>query len=178
MITLNIISPELKKELKIKSIYKHLKHLYGWIIFCMAIYVLIFVAGKILLNVYLGKTTRETTLLTKNTQDYNERVKIINSELTDMDAIQKNTVYWSYFLEFIGQVTDKDLIINNITINKDAGTINFSGYASTRTNLLDFKASLENSGYFNEIDFPINNLLAQSNINFTINTTFKTYEFE
>jgi hypothetical protein len=177
MLTLNIISQELKREIKLKSVYQLIKIVFSILIIVISIYTIILLLGKLALQIHFVETIDETTLVTKSTENYSKKVRDINNQLNSIDNIQNETTTWSYLLEYFAQNVNDNIKFSQIKINKRDKTIYLSGFAKTRDNLLSLKKTLEDSNYFSNINFPIQNLLKKNNINFTISAQLITYEF-
>ncbi len=177
MLTLNIISRKLKREIKLKSIYQLIKIIFSILIIVISIYTIALLLGKLALQIHFVKTIDETSLVTKNTENYSKKIRNINNQLNSIDNIQNETTAWSYLLEYFAKNVSDNIKFSQIKMNKRDKTVYLSGLAKTRDNLLSLKKILEDSNYFSNINFPIQNLLEKNNINFTINAQLTTYEF-
>jgi len=178
MINLNIISQELKKEINTKTIYLSYKNLLAIIFITLVLYTSGYLICLLVLQIHFMETVKDTTLITRGSENYTAQVKQLNSAITSVENIQSEYINWSYLLEFLHQLSDQDINISNINVNKEKEVISLNGMAATRDSLLQLKKKLEESNYFTEINLPIKNLLEKENISFDINTSFKTYEFK
>ena len=178
MINLNIISQELKKEINTKRIYSSYKNLLAIIFIALVFYTSAYLGCLLILQIHFVETVKDTTLITRGSENYSAQVRQLNSAITNIESIQSEYTNWSYLLEFIHQLSGQNININNININKKNAEITLSGIAATRDGLLELKEKLEESNYFTEINLPIKNLLEKENINFNIDSSFRTYEFK
>lgn len=178
MITLNILPIELKKELKLKLIYKILKNLFLICIILICIYGIIITVIKIFLQIHFINTVEETTLITRSTQNYSKKVYDINIKLNEVENIQENSINWSYLIAFIANNLASDIKLNRLQLAKDGKNLVLSGFSSSRQSLLDLKNALESSSYFTEVNFPISNLLEKKDITFEISANINAYDFE
>ncbi len=178
MITLNIIPEKNKKDIALKRIYKSLKNLLFFIIILLLIYSILFLAAKYILQKHYINTIQETTLVTKSTENYSNKIAEINKQLNSIQEIQNQTVNYSYLLEYLMQNINKNINFSRIKIVKNDNKISFAGKSDTRESLLEFKEILENSDFFSDLNFPIKNLLEKNNINFEISVKLKSYEFD
>jgi len=91
--------------------------------------------------------------------------KKVNSSISAVKEFlagpQKVTVL---FENLLGIVTPF-ITIAGIEI-KNTGEVTLTGVAPTRSALLDFEKRLRDSGLFQEISFPISNIIREANINF------------
>ncbi|MCK5211677.1 hypothetical protein KAJ89_03175 [Candidatus Parcubacteria bacterium] len=178
MINLNIISQELKKEINTKTIYLSYKNLLAIIFITLTFYTSAYLGCLLILQIHFVETVKDTSLITRGSENYSAQVRQLNSALANIESIQSEYTNWSYLFEFLHQLSNKNININNINVNKKNAEISLSGIATTRDSLLQLKEKLEESNYFTKINLPIKNLLEKENINFEINSSFKTYEFK
>jgi len=175
---INIIPNKLKREIKTRNIYISIKKIGFILLISTSIYVTILLISKKVLETHLAETTRQSSLITKTTQDYVQKVKDINSQIDEIIEIQKNNIEWSYLLNYLTKQSAKNnIIFSKITIDKNTNEIKLNGKSGTRDELLNFKESLESIKEFQDIEFPIKNLLDKENINFEISLTITNYEF-
>ena len=177
MLQLNIISPELKREIKLTSIYQSLKNLYFFIGSMLLIYSVAFVASDIVLKNYYSGSLQKELVTSNSTENYSEKIKTINEQINYLESMQKEATNWSSLLLSLGEKANNNIKIAQISVNRQGDVIIISGEAKTRDSLLEFKSALENTGYLTEITLPIKSLLEKENINFTISAKFSKYEF-
>ena len=144
----------------------------------ITILAIIMLIAKLFLQVHLIKTVYDTTLITKSTENYGNKIRDSNNQLNYIEKIQQDAVVWSYLLEYIANNTNDDITFSQISLNKDQSLIRLNGLAKTREGLLLLKKIWENENYFTDINFPIKNILQKKNIKFQISVKLKSYEFE
>ena len=169
MLTLNLISEELKKEIKLRHLYLFIKKINLSLIIITIVIVIILLVAKTILQIKFNDIVDQTTLVTKNNQGYNNKIKNINSKIDFVEKIQNNFIPWSNLLKTIANITSKDIGLYYLKINFEEQTIKIKGKAGLRESLLDFKQKMEATAIFENIDFPIKNILEKENINFEIN---------
>lgn len=169
MLTLNLVSQSLKKEIKLKRVYGLTKKLYYLLTIIVIITSIFLMAAKIILQNEFNRIVNETTLVTKNNQSYTPKVKEINSKINNAFQVQNNYIDWSNLLAEISLIMPSDVTLSYVKAEKNNSNIVIRGVADSRDGLLQFKKSLEESKYFTAIEFPIKNILEKENINFTIN---------
>jgi hypothetical protein len=169
MLTLNLISEELKKEIKLRHLYLFIKKINLTLIIITIVIAIILLVAKTILQIKFNDIVDQTTLVTKNNQGYNNKVKDINSKIDFVEKIQNNFIPWSNLLKTIASITPKDIGLYYLKINFEEQTIKIKGKAGLRQSLIDFKQKMEATPIFESIDFPIKNILEKENINFEIN---------
>lgn len=169
MLTLNLISDELKKEIKLRHLYLLIKKINLTLIIITIAAAIVLLSAKTILQTQFNNIVNQTTLITKNSQGYNNKIKIINSKLDFVETIQNNFIPWSNLLKTVADITTGDIGLSYLKINLEEQTIKIKGRAGQRDSLLDFKQKMEASTIFREIDFPLKNILEKENINFEIN---------
>jgi len=169
MLTLNLISEELKKEIKLRHLYLFIKKINLTLIIITIVVAIILLVAKTILQLRFNNIIDQTTLVTKNNQGYNNKIKDINSKIDFVEKIQNNFIPWSNLLKTVADITPDGIGLNYLKINFAEQTIKIKGQAGLRASLLDFKQKMEATAVFKEIDFPIKNILEKENINFEIN---------
>lgn len=169
MLALNLISEELKKEVKLRHLYLLIKKINLTLIIIAIVAAITLLAAKTMLQSSFNNIIDQTTLITKNNQGYNSKIKDINGKIDFVEKIQNNFIPWSNLLKTVAAITPEDIGLYYLKINLAEPAIKIKGKAGRRESLLDFKQSLEAAAIFQEIDFPIKNILEKENINFEIN---------
>ncbi len=177
MLTLNLIPHQLKKEIKFKRIYALLKKMNCLLIIIAVIIAIILLIAKLILQNNFNKVVEQTSLITKSSQGYNVKVRDINSRLNHISQIQKNFIAWSYLIENLANRTPDGIAFSSVKINKEKSSINISGKAKLRDDLLMLKQNMEESPIYSEVEFPLQNILQKENINFNISAKLNLDQF-
>lgn len=177
MIKLNIIPLPYKNEIKLKEIYRSIINLLYTIIIIVILYAILFQISKLILQINFIKTINETTFITRNSQNFGNKARDINNQITFINKIQSGSVDWVELLNLIGKNTNDDVKFSQIKINQANNTILLTGNAGTRESLIKLKESFEKFEFMSDINFPIKNLLEKNNINFEISAKINTYDF-
>lgn len=170
MLALNLVSQELKQEIKSRHIYSLLKKMNFIIIIITIIIAIILLVAKIILQNNFNKVVAQTTLVTSSSKKYTDKVRKINSQINSIAKIQKEHIYWSHLLIILSEMSPDDVRFSQLKINKEKKTLTIRGHADSRDNLLKLKNNLEKSEIFSDIESPIQNILQKENINFELNT--------
>lgn len=168
MLSLNLISNELKKEIKLRQFYLFIKKISLILITIFIFTATILLTAKIILQIKFNNTVNQMTLVTKNNQGYNNKVRDINGKIDFVEKTQNEFIPWSNALKIISEITPEKISLNYVKINFEEQSVKIKGKAGLRENLLGFKQNMEDSGIFKDIDFPIKNILEKENIDFEI----------
>jgi len=168
MLNLNLVSQELKQEIKLRHVYKMLKQA-DYILIIITIFIaVVMLVAKIILQNNFNKIVEETTLITKDSQGQNSKIREINTRLSFVEKIQSNFIPWSYLLKDLASSANNDINFHLIKVSQEKKEIELKGIAKTRDCLLALKEGLEKSVIFYELDFPMKNILEKNDINFEI----------
>lgn len=173
MMHINLVSMKLKRGIKLRHVYATFKNISYVLIITTVFFATVILAAKIILQNNFNKIVMQTTLITKNSQVSNARVREINSRVDYINGLQNDFIAWSYLFEEISKNISNDIKFNSINIDKGKKEINLRGIAKTRDSLINFKEELDKSDMFYNIDFPIKNILEKENINFEIKSNLK-----
>ncbi len=176
---LNIIPPQLKKEIKINKIKDQLEKLFLLILFSVSFYGVVLIIAKTILISHYSETIAQASSITKSTENYTKKVAEINNTLNQIIKIQNENIKWSGLLLFFKKNNAQNKITYNlIEIDKKTNQVKINGHAEERKNILFLKEKIENNPVFSDIDFPIKNILQKRDIDFEISLKIKNYDFE
>lgn len=119
-----------------------------------------------------GRPSTENSSQYKKIEKYEEEIRKINAQISNIEKIQKSQLHWSnLFLRL------SNLAFSGIEINSLA-TKNFSvflaGKASARDDLILFKEKLEKENCFSDVNLPLSNLTAKEDVDFQIDFKIKS----
>ena len=169
MLTLNMVSAEQKKEIRLRHIYGFVKTINLTLIIITIAIAIILLAAKIILQSKFNDTISQTTLVTKTNQSYNNNIREINNKLNFIAKIQTEFIPWSNLIKNLAEITPADIDFYYVKLDSLEQTIKINGRAGLRSSLLNFKEKMKATAYFKEIEFPIKNILEKENIDFEIN---------
>lgn len=169
MLKLNLVSEELKKEIKLRRVYGIIKRMSGFFILLLIAYTLVLLFARLLILNKFDEIVYQTTLISKNTQGYNDRVKEINSQVDFISAAQAEFIRPSCLLRNLDAFAGAGVKIDQLRLSRDKKAFLIRGKSSERGALLSFKEKLEQSGLFLSVDLPLKNLLTKEDILFEIN---------
>jgi len=176
MLKLNILSPELKNDIKLKNIYAILKKSLFFIFLSTTIYAVVLVVSNFYLKNHYSIISLEYNQIKEKNNDIDNEIIQINKQIDQIQKIQESKVNWLKLIEHISKNSSNDIKYNRIAMSKSSGLI-LVGNSRTRESLLQLKNYLESTSFLTEINFPIQNLLEKENINFEIKAKLSNYEF-
>ncbi len=167
-INLNLLSPEHKKELKIKRIYVTVKEMVMLILLFTCISAILLLVSRYFLEEQLAILMDKNATAIRVGEETNKKVAAFNEQIELVDKIQKKYQTWSVLLIKLAAVVPDQVVCNSIKIYPESSLIEIQGTATGRQDLIVFKERLENSDIFSEIDLPLTSLLAKENNNFSV----------
>jgi len=168
MLTLNLISQQLKQQIKLRRTYSMIKKLSCFFLILIVIYSFTLLFAEYLMQQKFNEIVNQTTQITKNSQSYNNKVKKINSQLIFIDKIQENLLKFSCLLDKVNKANGNKVTFQVISVSKETGKLIIKGNALTRDDLILFKKNLESLNLIAEVNLPLNNLLSKENVDFEI----------
>lgn len=173
MITLNLLPPLKKQELRLRGLYVAIKNMLFTVLLLTIFSAIILLIAKALLQNHFNQTVADSTLTIKFGQTFNNDIRIFNRQLNAVDAIQRDYVYWSRFFAAFAPVVPAGVTLSNLAVVDENGlkTVTITGLATTREQLLAFQTGLEQFEFIREVAVPLENLLKKENISFTIKAT-------
>lgn len=169
MLRLNLVSKELREEIKSHHIYILIKKMCMIIIIVSLFVSIILIVSKIILQNNFNRIVDQMTLVTSSTSSYNEKINIINSKINSIKQIQSSYIPFSYLIENLLIIVPENIMYSLIQININDQKLEIRGSAKNRDDLLALKKGLEETGIFTNIESPIQNILQKKDINFQIN---------
>lgn len=173
MITLNLISPLQKKELRLLRVFIVIKNVIIYLLLFLILAAMVLLLSKMILQNNFNKIVADYNLNTRTGQIFSQDIKRFNQKLKTIQLIQADYVSWSEFLVDLTNLTPDEILLHTITIDKNTENIQISGRAKTRQALLDLQKNLQTVGCFESIciekvEIPLSSLLEKENIDFTI----------
>lgn len=171
MITLNLLSPEKKKELAQKKIYDSLRDaLYILLLFSTFIAAISLMA-RLLLKKNFETSIKQNIPLQQKGLELERKVTHLNKTLARIEEIQKNSISYSPTLLTLTQLIPNGITISELTIARD--TVSIRGKAKSRDAFLELTSIIEKNPDFENVDYPITNLVQKEDIDFSINFTVR-----
>ncbi len=168
MITINLLSPDQKKELKLKTIYLAVKELVMLILLFTAIVAILLLVSRYYLEEQLNNLIRGNASALNITQAFNREVIAVNRRLDLVADIQKKFKSWSGLMIEIAKLTPANVSYSLIKAYHQESAVELKGVAKTRGDLIALENNLKKSVLFKNVSFPFNSLLAKENNAFDV----------
>ena len=168
IITLNLIPPQQKKELKLLQIYIYLKNIIFIILVGVILIAVTLLLAKIILQNNFNKTINQTYLTVGIAKFSNLEIKEFNQRLKQVEEIQGQYLPYLNFLFTFTDLVPKEVTLQKLNLN-DKLMLQINGLADTRDDLLNFKNNLEKANLFDEFTIPLENLLEKEEVKFELN---------
>lgn len=168
MITINLLSPNQKKDLKMKRVYVAIKELIILVLLFTLIIAIMLLVSKYVLDNSLARLIERNAYTIQENRDVVNRIDILNSKTDTINKIQKDFKKWSNFFVVFTNLTPNNISYDSVRIKYSEASIEINGVAKTRDDLTKLKDNLTNSNIFENINLPLKDLLAKENNNFTI----------
>lgn len=168
---LNILPPNLKKEIIIKHNYLLIKKtsiIIATIILIptMLLGVNYFIYKKIvnqILNDYSVSSPHD-----QNIQDIKKNIQNFNSLMQRTTEIQNNHINPVIIINHFAKILPAGIAIENLNLLFNEKKIKLKGYASTREDLIQLQNNLSNDDLFTNFNYPISSLTEKENISFDL----------
>lgn len=172
-INLNLLSPQQKRELKIKRIYITIKEMVMLVLLFTCISAILLLVSRYFLEEQLAMLMDKNATAIRVGEEINKKVIIINEKINNAYSIQQKFRHWSRLMIVIAEITPNNIAYNSIKIYPEKSMIELQGIAKSRQALIDFKERIGKNEFFSEIDLPLTDLLARENNSFTIRANIK-----
>lgn len=169
MITLNLISPEQKKILKIKQFFLLLRNLISLILFFTLIISIILILTHHYLSVDAAFNQNPYINLTYTEKDIQE----INNQLKYFVDIQTSHIFWPEIIIPLVDLIPDNVEIKNLEIDGPRQLVKLQGIAKTRNDYLALINALETEPKIKDLKSPLENLLSKENINFNLSFIYQ-----
>lgn len=181
MITLNLLAPEKKIQLRLAAQFRQGARILA--LFCgfFVVFVGVVVTAKLLLDQRSQALAADIDRLTRQQTDQRDAplttaIRDLNTQLGTVAALQTRYTDWIDFLVTFSSAVPKQVRVESIDIRKTTGQVEIHGFAASREDLIAFKQQLEDSGLFLSIVSPIANLIQKTDINFQFDATISSLE--
>ncbi|NCN07543.1 PilN domain-containing protein [Candidatus Falkowbacteria bacterium] len=168
MITINLLSPSQKRELKIKRVYVAVKELIILVLLFTLIIAILLLISKYVLDNSLARLIERNAYSIAENREVINKINTLNSKIITVDKIQKDFKKWSNFFIIISEITPNNISYDLVKISYQDKSIEIKGVAKNRGDLTKLKDNLISSGLFEDINLPLKDLLAKDNNTFSI----------
>jgi len=178
MITINLLSPNQKKELKVKRVYVAVKELTVLILLFTLIIAILLLSSKYVLDNKMARLIERNILVIQQNAEVVSKINSLNAKINVIDKIQNNFKKWSDFLLALTNATPVNISYELIRIQFDSAALELRGTAKSRDDLIKLKNNLNNLKLIKDINLPLKDLLPKENNQFTITASINLSEVQ
>ncbi len=175
MLTLNLLSIEQKKEIKLQRTNVYIKQTFGALLIVVLTTAVIFLVAEPILKNNFNRVSMIVSK--KNDQKFNAKINEINSLIKFIDNIENDNYEFSELLIDLINRTPDNIKISAIDIDRNSKSAIIRGFAENRQELLEFKDNLEKLIFLKNAKLPIEYLSRKDNISFLINAELDLQNF-
>ena len=170
----NLLPKEDQKEIKLVNITSRLINLFIWILISLSVLILLTVATKFYLSSESGRVNdrivlQEQVVTKEENQELKQKLIEFNTHLDNLEKLSDSHAVWSEVVIELARLVPQDMVIDSFLANRETGQISVTGFAKLRDSILDFRKNLLESEYFEDVNFPLANLVKPTDANFRYN---------
>ena len=170
---INLLPPAYQKELKQEE-NRRLTVILGmlFLVFLISLILILFsvklyIQGQ-LASVKILADSEEKTLLTPQIQDLQGKINSANRNLAKLALFYGSQISAVGILEKIFKTIPSEIYLTAFSWQKDTSQVTISGFSPTREVLFNFQRNLEAAKEFTDFNFPSQNWIKSSNIDFYV----------
>ncbi len=173
MITINLLSPEKRRESATRTLFRHAKTLLEVTLFFALLIAIVTIGAKLLLlDTVLTVTSAPTANI--RTRDLEVKIRRVNAATALLTRLQGQTIPWSNVLIRLSDIVPPGIRLHELTLDtKTTPHLLLKGKAATRQDLLILKTALEKLPFITDLSFPITNLLSPKDIDWQLDATIE-----
>ena len=174
MITINLLPLRQKQRYKME-LNRRLVVFYSiGILLILAVFIALLLSINLFISIQNDSLEQQIAVLENSPR--NREIK--NLELTMRDfltlsrktnAVKNTLVAFNSFFPDLERVMPEGVNLNSFSLNRQSSQASLSGFALTRTEVINFKENLESLSWIKEVDSPLSNLIKEKDINFNFN---------
>lgn len=171
IITLNLISPEQRKNLRRRLAIDELRSLGSTMILTA-----ILITSLLLATRHLLQSTAD--LFQSNTQPLTENIVITDEDKNVLKLVStqlKRSPQWSDILTKLSRLVPSGINLNVVDVDIN-GNMRLTGHADERAQLTDFQKNLTTSDLIKNLYSPVKNLLQPKNIDWEMSAQLTNWE--
>ena len=175
---INLLPPEQKEELKQEERFK-LALILGIVIlaFLISLTLILFsIKISLLADLEIQKIyfeQRKKELEDPTIQELEEKIKNYNLTLSKLKNFYQEQLDLTLILEKISQALPQGTYLTNLNFNLQVSQFSLTGFSPSRELLFQFKENLEDTQGLKEIDFPPQNWVQATDVDFSVNFKIK-----
>ncbi len=160
---INLLPKSVTRELQLDLIARQVLNFWIGLTLTLAIFFTLIWGSVFYLKSEMQKTENDIAqqkeiLSSSNTKDLQVRVSTLNKKIDTIQDLRAQHYHWSEALIELDTILPADMVIEGLTMSREAGKITIAGVAGKRDSVLQFWSNVKKSKYFRDINFPLTNL--------------------
>jgi len=173
MININIISPREKKNVVSIKAYYIIKKIIFYLFSLLLIVATVLGFTYLLLKnnkLSVEQQLEQEKLIAQEAKlsSTEEIIKELNSQLKTVEQIQGKYILWTNLIKDFSNSVPDGIELHTTLIDRITKQVKITGLAQNREILLSFQETMKEFTYFDNVVYPISNLIEKENINFEI----------
>jgi Tfp pilus assembly protein PilN len=168
MISLNLLSPAQKANLRYDHAYLYLRYVVSVTLVATVVIAGILLGARLLLQSHYLELLTSSGLVNEHNRGVDREINDLNQKLKQAKAVQGDFVKWSNVLVGLAETIPPNVQVSYLNIEKNSHTLSLSGVAQTRDDYLKLKANLESLPYLSEVTAPFSSILRPTNVKFDL----------
>jgi len=179
MIKLNLLPPEEKNWLRLNQIQRWIIFYGSAILSSFIIFVALLTVIWLSLSIQLKNTSTNFSAIQQglpgqSIKTQQNLIDELNAELNRISQLEKNRQDYSKILISLAGMMPAGTRLEELTIGEQ-NKITIAGHAQAREQVINLKNSLTDSPLFTDVASPLDNLVKQTDINFSFSATIKSF---
>lgn len=170
MITLNLIPPHDKQELRLLNVFLAIKNIVSLALIGLITLAVGLMAAKIFLQNYFSYLIAANSLRRETSRAASSELRSLKDDLATIQGIQRAYVPWSQLVLELGSQVNDGITLTDLQIAAD-GRAELSGVADRREDLLRFHDQLVGSGLAHDFTIPLATKFQETDIKFRLQLT-------
>lgn len=110
----------------------------------------------------------------RNIETFGQQLRLAQGNIEQLDRIQKNDrLRFTHLLRDLIGLIPPEIALKDMAIDRAQHKITLSGTAPSRSTLITFKSRLENDPDYTSVSLPLEQLLRETNLAFSLSFTFR-----
>jgi len=169
---INLLPKEIQREASLEKLSSRLWNLLVWILLSVGILLLMFLAARIYLKSELSRVNtrielQQQVVSQEKNRELKRQLDEFNTDLRNYVTLEENQAFWSEVLIAFARLVPQDVAIDTFLAERETLRIRVTGFAKSRDSVLRLRNNLLDSEYFENVNFPLSNLIKPNDVNFT-----------
>ena len=167
----NLLPSEAQTEIRYERIRSRFLNMSLWISISLVVLVVLMLAARIYLKSESSRVNsliifQEELVSQEENQALKKELAEFNSHLSNLIKFEDGHAFWSEVLIELARITPADIAIDALTADREDKKMTVIGFAQTRDSVLQFRRNLLDSAFFEDVNFPLSNLIRPNEVSF------------